>query len=360
MAAMQVRLEENHLTTPHSYSIRFVPRGSAGIDELAADIALRHPNFSKADILTILRAEDEAIMARLLDGEQVTKEGSFSWFPSFTGRLDDPDEPLPPPEDCLHVSVRISPPYLAAFRQAAEVERLQMEKKAPLISSARDSLLGLKNVLNPDGALQLLGDDLFFDRSVPGAGQCVLAGTAGGSIVQTRLLKVEPSEIMLMPEIPAQAHPWNNECTVSVSTRYTEHGSLRTSTYDRMLRTPLTLTNMGHPNPPETGILTGSSATAHVSVTGGSVSADTMLRVQVIQDLPNNRLRFSLLDMTEGGQVADEVPVTQNGGFTLPGFSGSPVSTLEITVNDYAALWDMIRNNYSGRVVDVLKVETGA
>ena len=36
MAAMQVRLEENHLTTPHSYSIRFVPRGSA-------DIALRHP-----------------------------------------------------------------------------------------------------------------------------------------------------------------------------------------------------------------------------------------------------------------------------------------------------------------------------
>ena len=56
MASMQVRLERNALTTPESLSIRFIARGSAGIDELAADIALRHPNFSKADIVTILRA----------------------------------------------------------------------------------------------------------------------------------------------------------------------------------------------------------------------------------------------------------------------------------------------------------------
>jgi hypothetical protein len=358
MAAMQVRLEENHLTTPHSYSIRFVPRGSAGIDDLAADIALRHPNFSKADILTILRAEDEAIMARLLDGEQVTKEGSFSWFPSFTGRLDDPDDALPPLEDCLHISVRISPPYLAAFRQAAEVERLPMEKKAPLISSARDSLLELKNVLNPDGALQLMGDDLFFDRSVSGAGQCILAGTAGGSIVQTRLLKVEPSEIMLMPEIPAQAQPWNNEYTVSVSTRYTEHGSLRTSTYDRMLRSPLTLTNMGHPNPPEVGILSSKEASPLVSVTGGSVTADETLRIQAVIDVRQDVLLLSLLDMSEGGQTGATVTVTAEGDFTLPGFSGSAVSSLNVRVNDYAALKTMIRNNYSSRLVDVLKVET--
>ena len=62
--------------------------------------------------------------------------------------------------------------------------------------------------------------------------------------------------------------------------------------------------------------------------------------------------------MPEGGPAADEVSVTQNGEYILPGFSGSPVSTLEITVNNYAGLWDMIRNSYSGRLVDVLKVET--
>ena len=147
MASIQVRLERNALTTPESLSIRFIARGSAGIDDLAADIALRHPNFSKADILTILNAEDEAVMVRLLNGEQVTKEGSFSWFPSFTGRLDDPDDPLPPLDECLHISTRISPPYLAAFRQSARIERLPMDKKLPLISSARDSL-------RPEGCAQ--------------------------------------------------------------------------------------------------------------------------------------------------------------------------------------------------------------
>jgi uncharacterized ubiquitin-like protein YukD len=52
------------------------------------------------------------------------------------------------------------------------------------------------------------------------------------------------------------------------------------------------------------------------------------------------------------------VTVTANGSFTVPGFSGSAVSSLDIRVNDYAALKALIRNSYSSRLVDVLKVET--
>ncbi|MCI5136515.1 MAG: hypothetical protein D3920_15945, partial [Candidatus Electrothrix sp. AW2] len=95
MATLQWRPEKNVLTTPLSYWIRFISRNSAGTEDLAADIAAKHPNFNKADILTILRAEDEAIQARLLNGEQVTKEGCCSWSPSFSGRLNSPDDPLP-------------------------------------------------------------------------------------------------------------------------------------------------------------------------------------------------------------------------------------------------------------------------
>lgn len=357
MATVLWRVVPNTLTTPRSYRVLIVPRNSAGIEDLAADIALHHPNFSEADILTILRAEDEAVLNRLLNGEQVTKSGSFSWFLSCTGRLDSPEDPLPPPEESLHVNIRVNPHFLEQLCRDARFERLPMQEKQPLITTARDTVLDLGDVLNPQGLLQLNGENLYFDLKQE-TGSCVIAGTESGSTIQSRFGPISDSEIIVMPDIPAQSNPWNNEYTVSVSTHYTEHGTLRTGTYNRMLRTPLTLTNMGHPNPPETGILTGSSATAYVSVTGGSVNAAAMLRVQVIQDLPNNRLRFSLLDLTEGGQVADEVPVTQNGDFTLPGFSGSPVSTLEIRVNNYAALWDMIRNNYSGRLVDVLRVET--
>jgi hypothetical protein len=140
--------------------------------------------------------------------------------------------------------------------------------------------------------------------------------------------------------------------------RYTEHGTLRTGTYRRRLRTPLVLTNFGHPNPPEVGVLTGSAASPNVSVTGGTVSADAKLRIQVLQDVAEERLLFSLLDMREDGAAGAEVLVTQNGDFTLPGFTGSAVSSLNITVNDYAALWELIRNSYSGRLVDVLDVQT--
>jgi hypothetical protein len=49
--------------------------------------------------------------------------------------------------------------------------------------------------------------------------------------------------------------------------------------------------------------------------------------------------------------------VARYGAYVLNGFSGSPVSSLNITVNDYAGLWNMIRSGYSGRIVDVLDVK---
>ncbi|CAK8721805.1 hypothetical protein GCAAIG_11440 [Candidatus Electronema halotolerans] len=62
--------------------------------------------------------------------------------------------------------------------------------------------------------------------------------------------------------------------------------------------------------------------------------------------------------MQEDGQAGAAVTVTENGDFTLPGFSGSAVSSLDIWVNDYDPLKEMIRSSYSGRPADVLKVET--
>ena len=62
------------------------------------------------------------------------------------------------------------------------------------------------------------------------------------------------------------------------------------------------------------------------------------------------------LDMREGGVIGDEVTVTGNGTYTLPGFADSAVSSPEIKVDHYLALWSMIRNEYSGRLADVLDV----
>jgi hypothetical protein len=355
--SIQYKVEENQLTTPPSYSIRFVSRRSAGREDIAADIALRHPNFNKADILTILDAEDEAIMGRLLNGEQVTKEGCCTWFPSFTGRLANPDDPLPPLDQCLNLNVRVSAPFIEEFSKDAQVERLASTEKLPVISLAEDAVLGLRDVLRADGMLRITGSNLAFDPKDSGQ-HCLIEGTRSGSAVQSRLGSISNSEIVLMPDVPAQPEPWNNEYRLSVTARYTEHGTLRTGTYKRRLRSPLTLTKMGHPNPPEVGILTGKETSPHVSVTGGSVSADETLRIQAVFGTRADALLFSLLDMQENGKTGAAVSVTANGAVTVPGFSGSAVSSLSVRVNNYAALKEMIRSSYGGRMVDVLKVET--
>lgn len=357
MPAIQWRPEVNVLTIPQSYSIRFVARRSAGLNDLAADIALRHPNFSRADIMTILRAEDEAIMTRLLNGEQVTKEGGLSWFPSFTGRLDSPDDPLPPVAECLHINTRISAPFLKRLRQQARTKRLPMTEKLPIITSTEDAALGLRDVLRPDGILRIIGGNLFLDRDV-GVSQCLLEGTRSGGMIQTRIGTASNSEIILLPDVPGQDDPWNNEYRLSLTTRYTAHGTRRTGIYKRMLRTPLTVMLTDNGPPLNIGILTNNAAAPYVSITGGTVGADETLRIRVIQDLPGHQLLFSLTDMREGGVGGDEISVTADGEYTLPGFAGSAVSSLNITVNEYAALWKTVRSSYSGMMADILNVKT--
>jgi hypothetical protein len=352
MATIQWRPAVNALTTPSSYKMVFLPRNVVDTPELAVRMAAELPSYSAEELRTILATRNKVVRQSLINGEQVTEENNFTYSLAFTARLNSADDAPPPVDQCLQVRVHASPPFVAEVRHAAQLERLSRDKKLPLINMAEDTLLKLPDVLNPDGVLRLTGDDLAFDAE-QGTGECVLEGTESGYFVQTRLNLVSNSTIMLMPEIPVQSQPWNNEYTVSITTRYTAHGTPRTGIYERMLRTPLTVNGFTEP----TGILTGSAAEAYVSVIGGTVSADTKLRIQVIQDLAEERLLFSLLDMKEGGAAGASVSVGANGEQTLQGFNGSAASSLTIRVNNYAALWELVRNSYGGRLVDVLAVK---
>ena len=357
--SIQCKPVTNALTTPRTYTLRFVPRNTADRQDLAEDIHRSQPNFSPEAVETILQAEDEAILERLLDGEQVTKQGSFSWYLTFTGKLENPDDPTPPLEECLHVDVRISQNFLERLRQAAHIERQPVTEKLPVITAAEDTVLDLRDVLRSDGMLRITGNNLFFDRRDPDS-RCLIEGTRSGSAVQSRVGTVTNSEIVLMPDVPGQDDPWNNEYRLSVTTRYTEHGTPRTGIYKRLLRTPLTvsLTGDGGGPPVNIGILTGTAAAPSVSITGGSVTADETLRIQAVLDMRQDLLLFSLLDMQEDGQTGTAVSVSGDGEQTLQGFSGSAVSSLTVRVNDYAALKQLIRNSYGGRLVDVLAVST--
>lgn len=351
MATIQWRPTVNALTTPISYKMLFVPRNVLNSNEVAKRMTAELPNYSAEELRTILAIRNKVVRQSLINGEQVTEEGCFTYGLSFTARLDSADDAPPPIDECLQVRIYASPPFVAEVRHSAQLERLSRDKKLPLINTAQDTLLKLDNVLNPDGVLRLTGEDLAFDVE-KGTGECVIEGTESGRAVQTRLNLVSKSAVMLMPDIPAQSHPWNNEYTIAVTTRYTPHGTPRTGTYERMLRTPLTIILSD-----EAGILTGSAASAYVTVTSGTASVDAKLRIQVTLDLQGERMLLSLLDMKEGGAAGAEVSVTQNGDYTLNGFADSTVSSLDITVNNYDGLWEMVRNDYSGRLIDVLDVK---
>src|SRR5512133_2570791 len=240
MQGIHYRVERNPLTKPVSYRLRFIPQGTAGYDEVAARVALKNPGSSEEQI---------------------------------RNHLCSPDAPLPPMEKLLGINISASQPFVKEVQAGATLVREPWTEKIPAIQAAADTTTGLSNVLNPAGVLRLTGSNLAFDWQSPNNG-CVLAGTQSGSAAQTQFASISDSEILLVPHIPAQAHPWNNEYTVAITTQYTEHGSVRTGAYGHRLRAPLEVSKLSHPHPPETGILTDSAAAPYVVVTAGSLTAD--------------------------------------------------------------------------------------
>jgi hypothetical protein len=349
------RPEENAMTNPRSHWVRVIPKDSLGYAKLAERIVLKNPVCSAEQAESVLRTRDTEILAILLDGSQVSLENAFTYHLSVTAKLDAPDDPLPP-DATVNVQVYAARPFVEAVRHAAKLERLPPEQKLPLIAGAEDTVLGLNDVLNPGGVLQLTGTGLLFDPKT-GSGECVIAGTREGRAVQSRFAMISNSMILVVPEIPAQTEPWNNEYRVSVTARYTAHGSLRTGAYQRLLRTPLAVV-LGQNN----GILSGAETSPLARVTGGQLNgaASVRVRIQAAINAQDGKLRLSLLDMSEGGAAGDEVRVTHNGVCALPGWVGSDLSSLEVTVDNLKDLVSKIMEEYTGRLVDILDVSSGS
>lgn len=345
----------NPLTSPHSHSPLVVPRGVIGYEELAARIALRNPIYNEGlgkGFMLEMRKEAAVIVA---EGYQLNLDGLLSAQASLTGRLASPDAPLPPLDKSLHVRIHASQSLVEEVRQTAHTERLPITEKLPVITETEDALLQLPDVLDPVGLLRIKGEDLFFDKNAEGCG-CLLEGTSNGSMAQSRFALISNIEILLMPDIPSQTQPWNNEYRLSVTTQYTENGTLRTGICQRMLRTPLGV-RIGD----SSGLLSGGGTTALAIVSGGALTAEgARLRIQALLDVQDGDLRLNLIDMQEGGAEGAKVQVSANGVYTLPGYSGADVTNLEITVNDYTNLLKMVRSPYGGRLVDILDVSVGS
>ncbi|MDU9047627.1 MAG: hypothetical protein Q3M30_02175 [Candidatus Electrothrix sp. Rat3] len=79
-------------------------------------------------------------------------------------------------------------------------------------------------------------------------------------------------------------------------------------------------------------------------------------RIQADCNLQIDQLSFPLIALQNNGTSGGMVPVTGNGDYTLPGFADPAVTSLEIRMNNYDDLKAMVRNNYGGKLVDILDV----
>ncbi|MCI5180547.1 MAG: hypothetical protein D3911_14750, partial [Candidatus Electrothrix sp. AW3_4] len=236
-STVQWRPERNALTTPETYIARYIPKGVVGYAQLATGYVQKHPTCDQELAEDVMEGMTEEILEQLINGYQVTLKNGFTFRLSFTGRLKHPDDPLSSVEEILQVRIYASHPFVERLRQSVTLERLPPSEKLPLITSTVDTVRKLDDFLNPIGALRLTGNDLYFDWEDHG-GECVLEGTRSGRTVQTRFVQVTAGEVTFLPDIPTQDNPWNNEYRLSISTHYTEHGTLRTGIYSRKLRTP--------------------------------------------------------------------------------------------------------------------------
>ena len=352
MSAIHCKIEVNALTVPQSYKMRFVPNNDLGTDDIAAGMTEINPALTQELAKSSITALIQTLQKNLINGNHINLDDSLIFTITLTGRLDDPDDPLPPVAETVHVRINPTAKFMKNIYTLAALEREGMTEKLPFISQIEDTTLQLNDVLADTDVLEISGERLDFDPKL-GNGQCVLSGTRSGSAVQSQFGPISNTSIILIPTIPAQDDPWNNEYTLSVSVRYTEHGTLRTGIYRRRLRTPLEVVLGNDP-----GILTGSAASPYVTVTGGNTEGEEAVRIQAVLDLHEGFLLFNLLDMHEDGAEGKTVKVTGDGPLTLPGFAGSALSSLDLTVNSFAELADMIRNDYSGQLIDVLYVRS--
>ena len=146
MSTIQWRAEVNALTVPLSYKIRFMPRNVINTNDLAAEIVQDNPTCNKNLARSIISSLMRRIEKNLINGNQVTIDDSFSFGLSFTGRLDEPDDPLPPIEEMLHVKVRASANLLKEIRYQAKLERLPMTERSPVINAVEDTRLHLDDL----------------------------------------------------------------------------------------------------------------------------------------------------------------------------------------------------------------------
>lgn len=349
MATIQWRPESNPLTNPKSYKARILHRLTMDYAAVSEAISARNPNFSAATVETILRELREEVRIQLNNGNSVALKDFCSFKTSANVRLETASSPMPAPGASLMTVISASRTLRDDVRQGASYEKLHADEKSPVITEFMNTSLGLPNVYSASYPICIMtGSNLLIGPGIAGS-NLTIAGTKSTSTVITDFVERKPSKISFLSNVPSQTNSWNNEYQATVTTRYTENGSLRSGTYSSYLRCDLTISSGALPK----GILSSNENAALANVTAVT-GATANIRICADVNAQDDILRLWMADMTQDGEIGDAVIVNDNAAYTINGYAGSLITSIEITTVDWAALKTLVKTKYLGRMYDIL------
>jgi nucleoid DNA-binding protein len=323
--AVGYQVVANALTNPPSYTCRVVPSKSLGYDEVAAQINLHNPTIPVSTAKTVLEAFREEVKLQLADGNTVNLANFVSFVTTMPVKLASATDSLP--SNPISVSAKPSTTFKGEVQQAATYTRLATPVKAPTLNAAFDASTGIDGFCRNGYGLRISGSNLRFNADDSDQG-VFLMSQAGNDMRQDNISLNDPSNLIVIPGLDPATQPAGAasvEHVLSVRSKYTDNGTLRSGGYSKKMRTTNVISDTN-----KKLFVTGAATSGPAVVktySGSTVNCRILAQVQTTGEL-------TLAIAPLSGSFGQAMTVAANGDFVLAGLAAN----VTVTVTDWEAL----------------------
>jgi len=317
----------NALTVPPSYTCRPTPNQIMDYDDVAEAINVRNPTIPVATAKSVLEAFRTETLNQLADGNSINLSGFLSLVVSMPVRLDTPVDLLP--SNPIDVKAKPSTPFKTAVRQLASYSRDQYVEKQPSVLHAADTHTEIDNYISDGFGFVVNGTNVGFDKTNPDEG-IFITDADGLEMKQVNVSLNNPSSLIFIPDFTGSAvETFQVEKTLSVKSKYTENGQIRTGVFSKKQRSLNVIAEATSPHL----FIVGDSTDAVCSVTDFTLNDVDAYFEAIIH--PDNSLTLNVA--TIEGVQGDEITLTGVNGqeFVLTGLAAD----VTLYIVDYDVLY---------------------
>lgn len=330
--SIEYNVVENLLTSPPSYSMRAVPKLIHDFDSLAREINIHNPTIPVITAKSVLEAFRAEVIYQLSIGNTINLENFISLVATLPGRLVNATDPIP--SNAVDVKAKPSVTLKQEVIEAATYTRLGYPTKNPSIVQELETNSGLLNYVTQGSPMRINGTNIGFDTSDAELGVSLKLVADDSVISQTNVALSDPSQVVAIANLDDQEAAANLgvvEFILSIASRYTANGQVRTGTFAKTLRCKNILEDGVNQNVFVTG--DGDSVNVTINEYGG----ENVNALAVLQIRPTGELMLSIGELASGvnGQ-GSQVQITGDGSFICTDGLESAVTFI---VTDFDALY---------------------